>query len=154
MRNFRTAAVASATALTVAFGGVSVASAQTDEDTEAPETTYTNPHPSLPLDQVENKDESAAFKGFDGRDGDKDFGESISDGVKGSFDGKGSSHYVNDADKPFYGVNAFGKGKNVENLPQWARLWIDGTIVAGIGALVGLVIAGFNFASYNGLIKL
>ena len=39
-------------------------------------------------------------------------------------------------------------------MPQWARIWYDGTIVAGIGALVGLVIAGFNFASYNGLIKL
>ena len=85
---------------------------------------------------------------------DKSFNESISDGTEGLFNGKGSSHYVNDADKPFYGVDAFGKEKNAEALPQWARIWIDGTIVSAIGALVGLVIAGFNFASYNGLIKL
>ena len=39
-------------------------------------------------------------------------------------------------------------------MPQWARLWVDGTIVAGIGAIVGLVIAGINYASYNGWIQL
>ena len=50
--------------------------------------------------------------------------------------------------------DAAGKETNVENLPQWARLWIDGTIVAGIGAIVGLVIAGINYASYNGWIQL
>ncbi|AIJ33796.1 hypothetical membrane protein [Corynebacterium imitans] len=153
MRNFRTAAVATATALTVALGGVTVATAETTDGETSTESTYT-PHPSRPKEETKNNDSSVAFKGFDGRKGDKEFGESIKDGVKGSFDGKGSSHYVNDADKPFYGVDAFGKEKDAEAMPQWARIWYDGTIVAGIGALVGLIIAGFNFASYNGLIKL
>lgn len=153
MRNFRTAAVASATALTVAFGGVAVASAETTETPATTEASYEKPA-DRPRSETKNNDNSVAFKGFDGREGDKSFNESISDGTEGLFNGKGSSHYVNDADKPFYGVDAFGKEKNAEALPQWARIWIDGTIVSAIGALVGLVIAGFNFASYNGLIKL
>lgn len=149
MRNFRTAAVATATALTVALGGVTVATAETTDGETSTESTYT-PKPSRPLDQTQNNDSSVAFKGFDGREGDKSFGDSIKDGVAGP----GSSHYVNDAKEPFYGVDAFGKEKDAAAMPQWARIWYDGTIVAGIGALVGLVIAGFNFASYNGLIKL
>ncbi|PAT10268.1 hypothetical protein CKJ80_06745 [Corynebacterium hadale] len=153
MRNFRTAAVASATALTVAFGGVAVASAETTETSATTEASYEKPA-DRPKAETQNKDNSVAFKGFDGREGDKSFNESISDGTEGLFNGKGSSHYVNDAKDPFYGVDAFGKEKNAEALPQWARIWIDGTIVSAIGALVGLVIAGVNFASYNGLIKL
>lgn len=151
MRNFRTAAVASATALTVAFGGVAVASAETTETPATTEASYEKPA-DRPRSETKDKDNSVAFKGFDGREGDKSFNESISDGVSG----KGSSHYVTKEDRetPFYGVDAFGKEKNAEALPQWARIWIDGTIVSAIGALVGLVIAGFNFASYNGLIKL
>ena len=155
MRNFRTAAVATATALTVAFGGVAVASAETEADANANESISIPRPDDREKSKTENKDSSIAFKGFSQED-DKEFGESISDGTKGVFGGQGSSQYVKkeDREKPFYGVDAFGKEKNVAEVPQWARIWIDGTIVAGIGALVGLVIAGFNFASYNGLIKL
>ena len=134
MRNFRTAAVATATALTVVAGGTAIASAEEG-------TTETN-----------SKDKAVVFVGKQ-KETDKDFGEVVSDGTKGLFDGKGSSKYFNDEQDPFYPTDAFGNTTNAEDVPQWARYWIDGSIVAAIGALVGLVIAGFNFAFYNGWLQ-
>lgn len=133
MRNFRTAAVASATALTVLAGGTAIASAEDAQN----ETT--------------SNDKAVVFVGK--QEGDKDFGEVVSDGTEGLFGGKGSSQYFDDKDKEFYPTDAFGNKTNKEDVPQWARYWIDGSIVAAIGALVGLVIAGFNFAFYNGWLE-
>ena len=155
MRNFRTAAVASATALTVALGGIATASAADGEapvkDTKVTTTTTNTPKPKA--------DRQVIFTGK--QDGDKDFSKVVSDGTKGLFNNGGSSHYFDqkvngkkDMERPFYITDAFGKKTDAAAVPQWARTWIDGTVIAGIGALVGLIIAGFNFASYNGLIKL
>ena len=134
MRNFRTAAVASATALTVLAGGTAIASAQ---DAEATETA--------------SDDKAVVFVGK--QESDKGFGEVVSDGTEGLFGGKGSSQYFDDKDKEFYPTDAFGNKTNKEDVPQWARYWIDGSIVAAIGALVGLVIAGLNFSFYNGWLQ-
>ena len=131
MRNFRTAAVASATALTVLAGGTSIASAQT-------ETT-------------EGNDRQVIFVGE--QDGDKAFGDIVSDGSSGLSSQQGSSQYFDDKDDPFYPTDAFGKNTNEEKVPQWARYWIDGSVVAAIGALIGLVIAGLNFSFYNGWLQ-
>lgn len=153
MRNIRTAAVASATALTVLVGGTAIASAE-----DAPKNEQNSSSSKVEENKGEQKDaksdRSAVFAGK--QEGDKDFGKVISDGTKGLFGGQGSSQYVtkDDAETPFYPTDAFGKKTNLENVPQWARHWIDGTVVAGIGALVGLIIAGVNFASYNGWIQL
>lgn len=156
MRNFRTAAVATATALTVALSGTAIAQAEENtEDTTSGSTSATKEFDTR--EETKQNGVSPAFQsGKRYSEDDKELGQVISDGTKGLFGGQGSSQYVsdNDRDKKFYGVDAFGKETQGDALPQWARLWIDGTIVAGIGALVGLVIAGFNFASYNGLIKL
>ena len=135
MRNFRTAAVASATALTVLAGGTAIASAEDAQN----ETT--------------SNDKAVVFVGK--QEGDKDFGKVVSDGTKGVFDGKGSSKYFDDEDteKPFYPTDAFGNKTNAEDVPQWARYWIDGSVVAAIGALIGLVIAGLNFSFYNGWLQ-
>ena len=145
MRNFRNAAVATATAITLAATGTSIALAETTENADASDRVVTHT----------GNQSSVAFPGTK-QDGDKSFGEVISDGTKGVFSGAGSSHYVTkeDANTRFDIRDAAGKETNVENMPQWARLWVDGTIVAGIGALVGLVIAGVNYASYNGWIQL
>lgn len=147
MRNFRNAAVATATAITLAASGTSIALAETTDAADASdrEVTYTGGQSSV------------AFKGNDKlRESDKELGDVISDGTKGVFNGQGSSQYVtkDDAETRFDIRDAAGKETNVENMPQWARLWVDGTIVAGIGAIVGLVIAGINYASYNGWIQL
>ena len=133
MRNFRTAAVASATALTVLAGGTAIASAEDAQN----ETT--------------SNDKAVVFVGK--QEGDKDFGKVVSDGTEGLFGGKGSSQYFDDKDEPFYPTDAFGNKTNKEDVPQWARYWIDGSIVAAIGALVGLGIAGLNFSFYNGWLQ-
>jgi len=134
MRNFRTAAVASATALTVLAGGTAIASAQ---DADATETA--------------SKDEAVVSE--DTQERDKGFGEIVSDGTEGLFGDKGSSKYFDDEDEPFYPTDAFGNKTNAEDVPQWARYWIDGSVVAAIGALIGLVIAGLNFSFYNGWLQ-
>ena len=141
MRNFRNAAVATATAISLAASGTSIALAETTPKADASdrEVTYTGSQGDV------------LFKGTKGEN-DKTLGEVLSDGIKG----EGSSHYVTEEDREtrFDIRDAAGKETNWENMPQWARLWVDGAAVAGIGALVGLVIAGFNFAFYNGWIQL
>ena len=155
MRNFRTAAVASATALTVLAGGTAIASAQeSDNDPKAPETNSSSSAQTNGEKQDDKKSDSDRQVIFVGKQkNDKDFGEVVSDGTSGLFSGEGSSKYFDDEDKPFFPTDAFGKKTNVDEVPQWARYWIDGSIVAAIGALVGLVIAGFNFAFYNNLLE-
>lgn len=145
MRKFRNAAVATATAITLAASGTSIALAETTDAADASDRVVTHTG-----DQTD-----VAFQGTT-QDGDKTLGEIISDGTEGLFNGAGSSQYVKpeDAQTRFDIRDAAGKETNVENMPQWARLWVDGTIVAGIGAIVGLVIAGINYASYNGWIQL
>lgn len=156
MRNFRTAAVASATALTVFVGGTAIASAQSSEKPETTATAEQNGQTDTkkPEEKKSDKDKQVIFAGK--QEGDKSFGDVVKDGTAGLFNGKGSSKYFDEKDTatPFYPTDAFGEKTNPEAVPQWARYWIDGTIVAGIGALVGLVIAGINFASYNGFIQL
>lgn len=162
MRNIRTAAVASATALTVLAGGTAIASAEDAPQNKPAEETNSSSKTEGNKDAKADRAVIFAGKQTDGvkangkTEADKDFGQVVSDGTKGLFGGQGSSQYVTqeDAKTPFYPTDAFGNKTNVELVPQWARLWIDGTVVAGIGALVGLVIAGVNFASYNGWIQL
>lgn len=155
MRNFRTAAVASATALTVFVGGTAIASAEdlNKDQTNAAEQ-QAGQDDKTGQDEKKKSDKQVIFAGK--QEGDKSFGDVVKDGTAGLFNGKGSSKYFDEKDTatPFYPTDAFGKKTNPEAVPQWARYWIDGTIVAGIGALVGLVIAGINFASYNGFIQL
>ncbi len=162
MRNIRTAAVASATALTVLAGGTAIASAEGAPQNKPAEETNSSSKAEDNKDAKADRAVIFAGKQTDGvkangkTEADKDFGQVVSDGTKGLFGVHGSSQYVTqeDAKTPFYPTDAFGKKTNPELVPQWARLWIDGTVVAGIGALVGLVIAGVNFASYNGWIQL
>lgn len=169
MRNIRTAAVASATALTVLAGGTAIASAEdAPQNKPAEETNSSSKADRAVIFAGKQTGENAGTKTYtekqeDGtvktvteKQDDKSLGDVVKDGTEGLFNDAGSSQYVTkeDAKTPFYPTDAFGKKTNPELVPQWARLWIDGTVVAGIGALVGLVIAGVNFASYNGWIQL
>lgn len=47
-----------------------------------------------------------------------------------------------------------GSSTDVANVPQWARIWNETLSIAGIGTIIGLIIAGVNYASYNGWIQL
>ena len=129
MRSFRTAAVASATALLVSLGGVAAASAEEVPSGSSGAAIFTGP-----------------------QDGDKPAGQWISDGFNGLSSGLGSSQFFNDQDQPFFGTDGFGKIIDPENIPQWGRVWLDLTALAGIGSVIGGIIAGLNWASFNGLI--
>ncbi|QYH19557.1 hypothetical protein JKI95_11105 [Corynebacterium aquatimens] len=161
MRNFRNAAVASATALALIASGTTAALAQDVEvkiktnDTisvELPETTNAADASDREVLHTGTQG-NVAFKGFAKSD-DKKPGDIISDAVDGANQGKGSSRALSglDTDKRFDGRDAFGKETNWQNMPQWSRIWVDATIVGGIGALIGLLIAGVNFLKFNGVL--
>ena len=86
----------------------------------------------------------------------RDRKEIISDGFEGLRNGQGSSQFLpkGDREEKFDITDAAGKETYWQVIPQWARIWIDATAITGIGAFIGLVIAGVNFASYNGLVQL
>lgn len=137
MRNFRNVALATATAATLAITGTGAAIA----DTTAPAATGTQA--------------DALFKGTKGEN-DKPLKDIIADGTKGVFNGQGGSQFLpsKDTEKRFDARTLLGKETNWQEAPQWARLWVDGTLIAGIAAAIGGVIAAVNWASYNGWIQL
>ena len=151
MRDFRNAALASATALAIAATGTTAAFADPETGSGKTESNC----------NIERSAENAGgpldvlFKGT-ACDTDKSVKEIISEGFKGLSNGQGSSQFLpkEDREKPFDIRDAAGKETYWQLLPQWARIWIDATAITGIGAFVGLVVAGVNFASYNGLIQL
>ncbi|MDN8625460.1 putative membrane protein [Corynebacterium mucifaciens] len=155
MRNFRNAALASATALAIAATGTTAAFADgektaTNNSDQGKDTCYQD------RDQYEKGGPlDVLFKGT-ACEGDKEVKDIISDGFKGLRNDQGSSQFLpkGDREKEFDITDAAGKETYWKVLPQWARLWIDATAITGIGAFVGLVIAGVNFASYNGLVQL
>ena len=117
MRNFRNAAVASATAAALVLGGATVATAD-----ETPN----------------DKDSNLIFAG------------------KQKVDDKADGNWPNSEhkDKNYFATDHFGEKTDVNGVPDWARWWVDSSIVGAIGAVIGLIIAGVNYASYNGWIKL
>lgn len=156
MRNFRNAALASATALAIAATGTNAAFA----DSSAGEGQTNNTDcKSLNADEFRNEKNAGGpldvlFKGT-ACDDDKKLKDILSDGFEGLRGGQGSSQFLpDDRNKEASARDAFGTQTYWQLLPQWMRLLIDATTVTGIGAFVGLVIAGVNFASYNGLVQL
>lgn len=128
MRNFRTAAVASATAFAVAFGGTTLAAAEDDQPANTPaveQPADTKQGSAENESSADGRDRQVVLRGK--QDGDKDFGAVLSDGTKGLFSGQGSSQYFDDSKKPFFITDAFGKETNIDQVPQWARWWIDST---------------------------
>lgn len=156
MRNFRNAALASATALAIAATGTTAAFAENDEGAGEDAAHQGKVKCYEGKEQYEKGGPlDVLFKGT-ACDGDKEVKDIISDGFEGLRGGKGSSQFLpkDDREKAFDIRDAAGKETYWQLLPQWARLWIDATAITGIGAFVGLVIAGVNFASYNGLVQL
>lgn len=161
MRNFRNAALASATAMAIAATGTTAAFAadeggkndKVDCPTPTPETEGWNEE-KWKEDNVGGPLE-VLFKGT-ACENDRELKQIIDEGFAGLRDGKGSSQFLDSAERTrdFDIRDAAGKETYWQLIPQWARLWIDATAITGIGAFVGLVIAGVNFASYNGLVQL
>ncbi|MCT1428689.1 MULTISPECIES: hypothetical protein [Corynebacterium] len=122
MRNFRTAAVAAATAVTVAFGGTAVASA---ESSATNENTTSSSSSSSSLTQL-GKDWGAWSEGEDGKP-------------------------VVEADDQVTGEDMFGK-EVAKDIPEWASNWKKGATALGITSVIGAIIGAYNYAVYNGII--
>ena len=122
MRNFRTAAVAAATAATVAFGGVAVASA---EDTTNERASLGENLSSVIKDTKADEGEYPTLSSKIGANADKD--------------------------KKVTGHDLLGEKKG-ENNPRWGEIWRDGTVALGITSAIGALIGAYNYAVYNGII--
>lgn len=125
MKNLRKAALAVATASSVAFAGTSVAVAQEGTDSSLP-TIGDNTESSLP----------AAGEGSEG---------SLSNG---SWDW--GTHL--DADTPVTGAEILGS-EGGEGIAAWGAIWKYGTYALVAGAIAGLIIGGINQLKSMGLIK-
>lgn len=94
-------------------------------------------------------------KGGDRLDGGTDvtFGQFVSD----VFDPSVTDHAIGtktEGDRAVRKQDMLGSSTDVANVPQWARIWNETLSIAGIGTIIGLIIAGVNYASYNGWIQL
>lgn len=125
MRKFRNAALAVATATTVAISGVSVAAAQEAGNQGSQEQTQgsgkTGEKPSLA--------------------GSSELKDKIQDKVewkKGPISGEDVGNWL--------------KGEN-KDLPLWMKLFVGGGIAAAAASVFGLIVApAYNFLKYNGFL--
>lgn len=138
MRNFRTAAVAAATAFAVSFTGITAASAQEDDQQqhENSDSSFVEGSSVLSSDSAQetlSSDDSEQYPTLSSK-----FGDLMNAGEDTS-----GSELIGDK-----------KGNQEDNgdvtNPGWARLWRDGNVVAVIGTIVGGAIAAYNYGVYNG----
>lgn len=94
-------------------------------------------------------------KGDDRLSGEKDltFGEFVSDVFDPNVTDAAIGAKV-EGDRAVRKQDMLGSSTDVANVPQWARIWNQTLSIAGIGTIIGLIIAGVNYASYNGWIQL
>lgn len=131
MRKFRTAAVAAATAATIAFAGTTVASAA--EAVEGSGLTEQQVQEELQKDATSSEMSSALSSEGEG---------SLSSKLGGVADGNITGN----------GADAFGSTKNESQVPQWLDLWRGGTIAMVAAAAVSTAVAGYNYAVFSGMI--
>ena len=135
MRNFRTAAVAAATAVAVSFTGITAASAQDDQQHENNESSF------VEGSSVLSSEDAQSHLSSETTEESPNLSSKIGD--------------LMNADKNTSGSDLFGEEQGPEGEgditnPGWARLWRDGNIVAAIGTVVGGIIAAYNYGVYNG----
>lgn len=130
MRNFRTAAVAAATAVTVAFGGTAIASAETGEK------------PAENNKIVENQDVTKDATS-------SEISEALSSKDEDYPTASSKLGAVTDNKEKAKGTDLFGKKVNDEANPQWSKIWRDGTYALIGTTIAGALIAAYNFAVYN-----
>ena len=149
MRNFRTAAVATATALTVALGGVTVATAETTDGETSTESTYT-PHPSRPKEETNNDveliNETDQAEGTDtpsdNNEGKSKASTKIGAGL-GAYDKDGATAADGEA---IFGSDKTGFGEQ----PGWAKAFYALTVFSAVSAFIGLVVGpAYNFVVHG-----
>ena len=120
----RNAAIAGATALAVAFGGTTVASADETVDQNGNNVTVEQANPSK-TGNGQAEDQTP-----------EDYTPSLSSKLGHKLEG----------DQAANGVGIFGSSKDFSGQPAWAKVFYGATVVAGIGALLGGIIGPvYNF---------
>ena len=120
----RNAAIAGATALAVAFGGTTVASADETVDQNGDNVTVEQANPSK-TGNGQAEDQTP-----------EDYTPSLSSKIGNKLEG----------DQAANGVGIFGSSKDFSDQPAWAKVFYGATVVAGIGALLGGIIGPvYNF---------
>ncbi|WP_313547551.1 hypothetical protein [Corynebacterium sp.] len=136
MRNFRTAAVAAATAVAVSFTGITAASAEEEQQHEDNASSFVEGSSVLSSDRAQDVLSSENTKES------PNMSSKIGDLMNADEDASGSE---------IFGDEKGNQGDNGDiTNPGWARLWRDGNVVAAIGTVVGGIIAAYNYGVYNG----
>ncbi|MDY3126896.1 MAG: hypothetical protein SOW59_02015 [Corynebacterium sp.] len=129
MRNFRTAAVAVATAAVVSISGISAASAET-VDYDFGKSLTESTKALVDASKSDSVKDAPTFSAGLGKE-------------LGAYDEQGNPTKVKAQDL---------LGSTVEtDVPAWAKIWRDGTYLAVITAVLGGLIGAYNFAVYNGV---
>lgn len=121
----RNAAIAGATAIAVAFGGTTIASAEEATNDESISSNVENTSSDLSSDEDAASEEEGNGGSLSSKIGDSDLVD------KGEGDDKNTQ---------FNGRDVFGSSKDHDNIPSWAESFYALTIVASIGSLIGLVV--------------
>ncbi len=132
MRNFRTAAVAAATAATVAFGGTVVASAETANTNEGTTSSTENTN-----EGSSNEGSSSSFTQLGKKWDAWEEGEDGKPVVKPEHKVTGEDMWGTETDP---------------NMPEWASKWKKGAIALGVSSVIGAIIGAYNYAVYNNII--
>lgn len=136
MRNFRTAAVAAATAVAVSFTGITAASAQDEQQHENNDSSF------VEGSSVLSSEDAQSHLSSENTEESPNLSSKIGDLMNADEDASGSE---------IFGDEKGNQGDNGDiTNPGWARLWRDGNIVAAIGTVVGGIIAAYNYGVYNG----
>lgn len=126
----RNAAIAGATALAVAFGGTTVASA---EETPAPKPEQ---------QQSSNANGSSNSAEKEGAEKDAAKGASLSSKINTGLNLEG--------DKEADGQKIFGSSKDLSEQPKWAKVLYGTTIATAIATLIGMVVGPLaNFVQFG-----
>lgn len=121
----RNAAIAGATAIAVAFGGTTIASAEEATNDENISSNVENTSSDLSSDEDAASEEEGNGGSLSSKIGDSDLVD------KGEGDDKNTQ---------FNGRDVFGSSKDHDNIPSWSESFYALTIVASIGSLIGLVV--------------
>ncbi|OUJ24628.1 hypothetical protein ACLI1L_001066 [Corynebacterium sp. LaCa117] len=118
----RNAAIAGATALAVAFGGTTVASADVNQNGN-----------TVPVEQAGPSKTGAGQKEDQTPE---DYTPSLSSKIGNKLEG----------DQAANAVGIFGSSKDFSGQPAWAKVFYGATVLAGVGALLGGIIGPvYNF---------
>ncbi|SDL79713.1 hypothetical protein SAMN04488535_0812 [Corynebacterium mycetoides] len=145
MRNFRKAALAGATAVALALGSASVATAAEDPQ---PDTGSSNEQQGSGDDKDAGSSENEDAGSSEGEDAGSPEGEAATEPSLSSKIGKRLGAF-DDEGKPngLDGRDLFGSSKeNWDNIAPWAKLLYVTTIFTSVSAIVGLIVGpAYNF---------